>query len=148
MTNPRETPDPEDGSAVVEFLAGTLLLLIPVVYLILTFASVQAAMFAAESAARESGRIYSRAPSEIVAQERSAAATHLAFSDHGITVSPREAVTVSCEHRPCLTPGAGIHVRVSIDVPLPLIPDVLSSRMRTSVTVTAESFATVDRFGG
>ena len=148
MEEPLNRASREDGSAVVEFLAGSVLLLVPIVYLVLTFASVQAARYAAESAARESGRIYSRAPSEQAARERSATATHLAFSDHGIEISPSDTLTVSCEQHPCLTPGAGVHILVHVDVPLPLIPDLLTSRFATSVTVSAEAFTTVDRFGG
>ncbi len=142
---PRLGPKGEDGSAVVEFLAGTLLLLIPIVYLILTFASVQAATYAAEAAARESGRIYARADTIDEAEHRSRAATHLAFADHGFD-SGTHRLTVTCEATPCLTPGAGVHVTIAIDVPLPLIPDFIARAVPTSVRVSADAFATIDRF--
>lgn len=138
----------ERGSATVEFLASTLLLLVPIVYLILTFSAVQAATYAAESAARESSRIYSRATAEHAALSQAQAATYFAFNDHNIHISPSEVLRVTCEASPCLTAGAGVHIRVSIDVALPLLPDFLSSRVPTSVAVSAESLTTVDRFGG
>lgn len=140
--------DAESGSAAVEFLAASVLLLVPIVYLILTFASVQAATYAAESAARETGRIYSRADTESEARTHAQSATLLAFLDHGIDVAPREVLTITCEETPCLTPGAGVHIRVDVDVPLPLLPDFLAGRVATSVRVTADAIATVDRFGG
>lgn len=137
----------EDGSAAVEFLAGTLLLLIPIVYLILTFASVQAATYAAESAARETGRIYSRASSLGAAETRAATATRLIFLDHGFDPASDYRVTVACAASPCLTPGAGVHVRVEVNVRLPLVPDFLTGALPTSLRLSAEAFANIDRFG-
>lgn len=136
----------EEGSAVVEFLATALLLLIPTVYLILTFAAVQAATYAAESAARDVGRILSRSTDLTEAHDRAQITTHLAFADHGIDVDPTRALTVSCEASPCLTPGAGIHIAVNVEVPLPLLPDFLRSSLPAAVTVSADALATVDRF--
>lgn len=148
MARPLARDGTEEGSAAVEFLAVSLLLLVPIVYVILTFSAVQAATYAAESAAREAGRIYSRADTQPAAERYALLATTLAFSDHGIDVSPREVLTVRCEETPCLTPGGAVHIQVNVDVPLPLLPDFLIDRVAASVTVSADTVATVDRFGG
>lgn len=138
----------ESGSAVVEFLAGGLLLLIPVVYLILTFAQVQAATYAAEAASREVARVYVRAQSVPEARSRAAVVTRMAFSDQGIDVAPHEILRVTCEDGDCLAPGSSVHVAVDLEVPLPLIPDVVARNVPTSVAVSADAYATIDRFGG
>ncbi len=148
MTGPAVSGDTEEGSAAVEFLAASLLLLIPIVYVILTFSAVQAATYAAESAARETGRIYSRADSQLAAERHALLATTLAFSDHGIDVTASEVLTVTCAQTPCLTPGGAVHIQVNIDVALPLLPDFVVDRVASSVTVSADAIATVDRFGG
>lgn len=148
MASALVSDDAEEGSAAVEFLAASLLLLVPIVYVILTFSAVQAATYAAESAAREAGRIYSRADTQAAAERHALLATTLAFSDHGIDVTPSEVLTVRCEETPCLTPGSTVHIQVSVRVPLPLLPDFVVDRVATSVTVSADAIATVDRFGG
>ncbi len=48
-------PD-DEGSAAVEFLMLTLLLLIPIVYLVLAVFTIQGASFAAAGAARDAAR--------------------------------------------------------------------------------------------
>lgn len=110
MRNSRE--DGDRGSATVEFLAATLLLLVPIVYLIVTLAAVQGATYAAEASARHAGRIFARADDETRALAQVHHATSLAFADHGIEVSPAAIMEITCEHDPCLTPGAGMHFHV------------------------------------
>jgi len=148
MTSPVVSGEAEEGSAAVEFLAASLLLLIPIVYVILTFSAVQSATYAAESAARETGRIYSRADSQLAAEHHALLATTLAFSDHGIDVTASEVLRVTCEETPCLTPGGAVHIQVNVDVALPLLPDFVVDHVATSVAVSADAIATVDRFGG
>ena len=72
----------ERGSAVVEFLGVTLVLLLPLVYLVLTLGQIQAAAFAAEAAARESGRVLSHEADLPTAAARAQTAVELAFGDH------------------------------------------------------------------
>lgn len=145
---PKTRKTQEDGSATVEFLGVSLLLLIPIIYLILTFAQVQAATYAAEASARAAGRIFAQANDESQAHRQAAATTSLAFADHGMDVSPADALQVSCESSPCLSPGSGIHIRITVPVPLPLVPDFLVARLPTSVNVSADAYTTVDRFKG
>jgi hypothetical protein len=54
------------------------------------------------------------------------------MADQGVEVSP-DAVTVSCSPSPgrCLTPGAVVTVTVSVQQPLPLVPDLLGGSAPT-----------------
>lgn len=138
--------DDERGSAVVEFLGVSLLLLVPLVYLVLTLGRIQAAAFAAESAAREAGRIAGQAQDIGEARGRAAMATELAFSDHGISVDGHTAVRFTCEETTCASPGSQIHVTVRAAVRLPLVPDAVGGGVPIHVPVEAEYVATVPAF--
>ncbi|HLS25881.1 MAG TPA: pilus assembly protein [Beutenbergiaceae bacterium] len=134
------------GSAVVEFLGVSLVLLVPVIYLILVFSQVQAASFAAEGAARESGRLLAQARTldEGVAAARYA--TELAFSDQGMSVRGAEALQVTCEADPCLSPGAYVHVTVRSEVPLPGMPSFLAGVVPAATQVEAEAMTAIPRY--
>ncbi|GAA4287835.1 pilus assembly protein [Georgenia daeguensis] len=137
---------PERGSAVVEFLGVSLLLLVPIVYLVLTLAQIQAAAFAAEGAAREAGRLLARAES---LQEGAAAArlaVELAFEDQGLDVDGAGALQVSCTEEPCLAPGTRVVVTVATSVDLPLVPDVVVNAVPATVPVSATHVAAVPEF--
>ncbi|QGH69145.1 pilus assembly protein [Pseudactinotalea sp. HY158] len=136
----------DSGSAVVEFLGVTLLLLVPTVYLVLTLARVEAAAFAAEGAAREAGRIIAAAESMDDALVTMHQAVELAFADQGIDVDPQAAVAVTCSDDPCLSPGAYVHVAVAATVDLPLLPDVVADATRSSVRIEASATTGIDRF--
>lgn len=136
----------EAGSAVVEFLGGALLLLLPLVYLVLTLGQVQGAAFAAEGAAREAGRLVVRAETVEVGVARARAAVALAFADQGMTVDGAGALTLACEADPCLTPGARIIVEVGAAVALPGVPEFVRGAVPAEVPVTAEYVAVVDAF--
>lgn len=135
------------GSAVVEFLGIALVLLIPLVYLVLVLGRVQGATFAAEGAAREAGRIIAQAEDldEAVADARTA--VELAFADHGITVDAGDALRLTCEREPCLTPGAQVHIEVSTALALPLVPEFARGVLPMEVAVGAEHLAAVAEFG-
>jgi len=142
----RTNADIESGGATVEFLGVSLMLFIPILYLILTLAQVQAATYAAESAARETVRTYSRASSDSQALNRAQRSTVIIFGDHGLAISPQEALKVHCQLSPCTTPGGGIHAEVQHRVDLPLLPEVFKGSPLTSINVTGRAFATIDRF--
>ena len=138
----------ESGSAVVEFIGVTLVLLLPLVYLVLTLGRVQAAAFAAEAAARESGRVLSQAEDLPTAVGQAHTAVELAFGDHGITVDPEAALSFTCSEEPCLSPGGQIHVEVAAVVALPLVPDFLAGALPLEVPVEAVHLAAVPEFRG
>lgn len=128
----------DDGSAVVEFLALTLLLFIPIVYLVITAFTIQGASFAAAGAARDAARIVATAGDPAERTVRAGAA--LAFADFGLDVAPD--VSVTCTEG-CAEPGSLVRVTVSARVPLPLVPDFLTER--ASVGVSAHATGVVDR---
>ncbi len=81
---PWRTSDPESGSAAVEFLAGSVLLLVPLAYLVLTLGSLQSAAFATEGAARGAALVLSRGPADPAAEERAEQVIALALDDFGV----------------------------------------------------------------
>lgn len=137
----------EGGSAIVEFLGVTLVLLVPLVYLVLTLGRVQAGLFAAEAAARETGRILSQAEDYPQGVANAHTAVELAFADHAIVVDPAVALAIECSENPCLTPGAQLHIEVTTTVRLPLLPDVLEGALPLEVPVAAAHLAVVPEFG-
>lgn len=137
---------PDAGSAVVEFLGLALLLLVPLVYLILTLARVEAAVFAAEGAAREAGRLVVSAADDEEAASRAARAVELAFADQGIDVRGADALTLTCDDAPCVTPGGRVVVEVRAVVPLPGVPQFVLGAVPAQVPVAAQYVASVDEF--
>lgn len=135
------------GSAVVEFLAVALLLLVPTVYLVLVLGRLQGATFAAEAAAREAGRAFTTAAGPADGAPRAVAAVGLALGDQGFDdVDPADALSITCSADPCLAPGSSVLVRVSFDVDLPLVPSFVRSAVPLAVPVGAEQVAPVDDF--
>ncbi len=136
----------EGGSAVVEFLGVALVLLVPTVYLIITLGRVQAATFAADGAARDAGRLIAQADTFEEGVADATLAVELAFADQGMDVDGADALQVTCEEDPCLSPGAYLHLEVATDVPLPLTPPFLDEALGTTVRVQAEAMTAVDDF--
>jgi Flp pilus assembly protein TadG len=121
----------EGGAAALEFVALSIVLLVPVLYLVLTIFQAQAASFAATQAAREAGRAYATSDSQRDAAGRARAAARLAFADQGLrAVNPTVTFAVlpahggtTCGHAvstaPPLTPGSRVLVCVHATAPLP-----------------------------
>ena len=134
----------ERGSAVVEFVALGVLLLVPLVYLVLMLARVQAGAFAVSQAAREAGRAFITAPAGSTAAARARAAARISFDDHDFADTGR--LTISCAATPCLSPDARVTTTATVAVPLPLVPAFVRGMVPLSVPVTASHVSTVDRF--
>ena len=138
--------DREAGSAVVEFLGVTLLLLVPVVYLVLVLGRIQAATFAVEGAARESARALVTAPDAATGAELAATATAIALVDQGFSADLAEgALTVACAPD-CHGAGSTVSVAVEVEVPLPGVPAFVAGVVPLSVPVSATVTTTPDRF--
>jgi len=139
--------DADAGNAVVEFLAVTLLLLVPIVYLVLVLGRLQAATFAAQGAARDAGRAFTTAVGPDDGARRAVAAVGLALEDQGFrSVDPASALALECSSDPCLAPGSSVLVRVAFDVDLPGVPTFVRSVVPLAVPVSAEHVAPVDEF--
>lgn len=128
----------ERGSATVEFLGGTIVLLIPLVYLVLTLVHLQAGAFAATAAARDAGRLLATS-NPATAQRLAETAVELTFADFGIDVDGASALSVACERR-CES-GDRALVRVAARVPLPFLPTGSAA-----VPVSAESWVLIDPY--
>ena len=137
----------ERGSAVVEFLAAALLLLLPVLYLVLVLGRLQAATFAAEGAAREAGRSFTTSRTLAEAPARAVASVRIALDDQGFRhVDAASALRLTCSTEPCLRPGSDVRVEVAFDVALPAVPSFVQSVVPLVVPVSATHVAPVDSF--
>jgi hypothetical protein len=137
------------GSASLEFVTVGVILLIPLVYLVLTMAAIQAGALAAEGAARQAARVFVQSANLGSAQASAATAVEFALADHG--VDPDSAsIVVTCRPSPgaCLTRRGFVTVTVDFSVPLPLAPAVLTGGFPLSVPVHATATQQVSRFWG
>ncbi len=134
----------ERGSAVIEFGFLTVLVLVPLVYLVLLLARIQAGSYAVTLASREAGRAFVTAPAGADAAARAEAAARLAFDDQGF--GGHGTIMLSCGASPCLTPEAEVSVTAAVSVPVPLVPGFLVDAVPLSVPVTTTYVGTVDRF--
>ncbi|CED92722.1 peptidase T4 [Actinomyces succiniciruminis] len=107
--------EPEAGNAAVEFIGWTVVLVVPVVYLLVALAQVQAASFAVASAADAASRILEVEPGEAaIAHARTAVG--LALSDQGVDTDPATALSVGCADAACT--GAVVRVQAGVDLPV------------------------------
>ena len=136
----------ESGTAVVEFVVLAVLLLIPLVYLVMVMARLQAGSYAVSQAAREAGRAFVTADSAPAAEARAQAAARIAFLDHAFDDEGR--VVVGCDGAPCLRPDGRVETTATVSVPLPLVPTFVRDVVPLSVPVSASHLSTVDRFRG
>lgn len=127
----------EVGTALVEMVWLGLVLLIPLVYLLVTFVSVQRAAFGATEAARSAGRAFVLAPDVPSARQRAFDAARVAMADQGIRLI-RSQLQVVCHPRPtsCLQPGSTVEVDLRLQVNLPLLPDTFGEHP-ASIAVSA-----------
>ncbi|WP_338748244.1 pilus assembly protein [Janibacter alittae] len=134
----------EGGSAVIEFSWLAVLLLVPLVYLVLCLARLQAGSYAVTQAARESARAFVTAPDDVSARARSHVAADIAFVDQGF--GGQGEVSSSCTASPCLSPGALVTTRAAVAVPLPLAPAFLDGVVPLEIPVSATQVAPVPEY--
>ena len=132
------------GSAVVEFLALALLLIIPLVYVLLVAFRLQASAFALAGATREAGRAFITASSSAEAPVRATAAARVALADHDLTLAA-DGLLIDCTPTCRLEPGTRVSVRIVTEVSLPLVPAVLGGG-RLVIRVDGEHVEYVDRY--
>src|SRR5690554_7592615 len=94
----------ENGPASLEFITVGMLLLLPLVYLVLVVAALQAGALAVEGAARQAARVFVQGDTERSATAQAERAIQFALADYGLD-SADATVVVSCAPRPseCLT---------------------------------------------
>jgi Flp pilus assembly protein TadG len=128
----------ERGTALIEVTWLSILLLVPLVYVVISAFEVQRAAFALDAATRAAGRAYTLAPSQGEAADRARRAARVALADQGLLL-PDGAMSVTCSPVPdsCLSSGSVVHVRMAYQVNLPLVPDALGTNV-PSVRVAAD----------
>lgn len=132
---------PEAGNAPVEFIGWTVVLVVPVVYLLIALAQVQAASFAVASAADAASRILEVESGE-AALAHARTAVGLALSDQGVGTDPATALSVGCADAACTRTV----VRVQAGVDLPVL--AAAGVGRDVVVVDAERAVTLADTGG
>lgn len=146
----------DEGGAIIEFLGLSLLLLIPLLYLVVALARIQAAAYGSEFAAREASRGAVVAGVRALehganlgqamgaANQRGDAIAALAFEDFGLDGAT--SVSFACDPQPCLSPGSDIVTMVEVTVGLPGVPGFVSSWLPLGVTVSSTAASSVDGF--
>ena len=136
----------EEGSAIVEFVFLGVLLLVPLVYLTMSVARIQAGSYAVTTAAREAGRAFVTADAGQDAAARARAASEIAFRDQGFP--NMGSLDIACSASPCLTPDARVVTTTRVTVPLPLVPAFARDVVPLEIPLTASHLSVVDRFRG
>lgn len=141
----------ERGSALVELSWLGILLLVPMLWIVLSVFEVQRGAFAVSSAARSAGRTFALAPDDAVGQARAEAAVRRALDDQGLDEVPFT-IRVTCSPIPadCHSGTSMVTVRVSTQVEIPLLPEVLggdapSVALDATHTVPVGQYQEVDR---
>lgn len=130
------------GTASIEFVWMSVLLLVPFVYVLLCVFDVQRAAYAVSVASRSAARAYLLAPSVDMAGDRAARAARVALEDQDVAAH----VTLDCiPTDACLQPDSSVRVVVRASVPLPLTPSALGSRLG-SIAVDSTHVETYGRF--
>lgn len=138
----------DEGSAALEFVTVGMILLLPLIYLVLVVAAVQAGTLAAEGAARQAARVFVQSDDPGSAAAAAETAVAFAMSDHGIRQAA--VIGVTCRPRPaaCLTRRGFVTVTIDLTVPLPFAPPVLGGGFPLSIPLHATATQQVSRFWG
>lgn len=149
MRSSRPSADEEQGSASLEFLVAGMLLLVPMVYLVLALAVVQAGALAVDGAARQASRVYVQSGSTAAASAAALRAVQVTLDDYGFDAADAQ-MQISCRPRPsaCLTRHGFVTIRIRMVVPLPLAPPALDPRLPAGLPVEATATEQVSRFWG
>lgn len=159
------------GSAIVEFLGVSLVLLVPTVYLVLVLGALQRAAFAVDGAAREAVRAWTTTSAHAQAADdgdddapgapgdppgaaetgdpaaRALAAVGIALADQGLPSPTPQTLSMTCAPD-CRTPGSRLTATVEVEVTLPGVPAWLADVVPLVVPVSASATSSLDAFGG
>lgn len=142
----RFSPDhaAEDGSAVVEFLFLSLLLMVPLVYFIITVGQIQGGSFAVVGAADQAAKVFVAQPDAASGRAAAEQAVRIALADYGHEPGSASLDT-SCQPADCMAPGSAVTVTVHLSVPLPFVPFSDAFRLNAS-HLSATATQLVGRF--
>lgn len=134
----------DEGSATVEFIGLSIILLIPAIYLLVTISQLQAAGYAAVAASDQAAKTIAFTADHTQAQSAAINTVHLTAENYRLDPATTD-TTIKCSNTPCDTPGTQITVNVSIHVPLPLIPTFLGNQTRIA-TMEADGYHIIGEF--
>ncbi len=121
----------ERGSATVEFTWLTVMLVVPLIYVVIAVFETQRSAYGVSAASQAAARAFVQSDPS-AADRRARIAADLVLADHGVE---RASVTTRCEPA-CFEPGSAVVVVVRSRQRLPLAPDVLGDPI-ASFTVDA-----------
>lgn len=130
----------ERGSAIVEFIFASTVLLIPMVYLILAAGQLQGGSYAVVGAADHAAKVFAVAQTPAQARSDAHAAVRRTMASFGYA---NARTSISCD-KECLSPGSVVTIRVELDVPLPFVSDWVEA---SAFTVDSSASQRTDRFG-
>jgi Flp pilus assembly protein TadG len=118
----------ERGTATIEFVWLTILLLVPLVYVLVAVFDTQRAAYGVSTASHAAARAFLQSPDAATGERRARAAARVALDDQGLSGAT---VRVSCLPSPatCFEPGSAVRVVVRATQPLPLTPSALGPRL-------------------
>lgn len=132
----------DDGNAMLEFVWLSVLLMVPLVYVLTTTFQVQRAAFGVTEAARQAGRAYATAEDDASGRARAEAAARLALRDQGVELDGTPRISASNG----LAPGSTVTVEVLHRVELPLVGGLFQGVVPPNIPVRASHVAVVDCF--
>ena len=124
---------PSRGTATIEFIWLSVLLLVPLLYVLVAVFDTQRAAYGTSSASRAAARAFLQSPDAATGERRARSAALLAMTDQGVADAR---VRIACLPTPadCLRPGSSVRVFVQATQRLPLTPSVLGENLG-SITV-------------
>lgn len=121
----------DEGTALIEFIFGSVVLLIPLLYLLVSLAQVQAGAYAAQSTAIDAAHSAARYPATAQKTAHDIAALH--FADHGLERADWR-IDLSC-FGDCSTAGTPVTATVVARIPVLGFPAVLGETRLPAITV-------------
>lgn len=117
-----------DGTATIEFVWLSVLLLVPFVYVMVAVFDAQRASYGVSTASRSAARAFLQSPDVASGEQRARLAARVALADQGL---PAASVRITCLPSPadCLRPGSSVRVVVRTTQGLPLTPSALGPQL-------------------
>jgi Flp pilus assembly protein TadG len=118
----------DEGTATIEFIWMSLLLLVPFVYVLVAVFDTQRAAYGVSTASRAAARAFLQSTDPASGEQRAKVAAGVALADQGLDGA---SVQVSCLPSPsqCFEPGSSVRVVVRTSQPLPLTPSALGRQL-------------------
>lgn len=147
-TSPADTCGCDEGSASLEFLTAGMILLVPLVYLVVTLATVQSHALGVQATARHIARSVAVAPGPAEADARSERIADAIAGEYGIDGDAVDIALTCPAAGACPRAGELITVTARAEVPLPFAPPVLGLDRLATIPVEARAVQRMPRTWG